>query len=118
VSAGQASASAADQLRQDIGRISASRPDGMPTAPLAAALAAEGWVKLEPAADRGVGMHPDAAAANAIAAVVTDRFRGVLGYVPFIARYGVAHDVLHWLDENRPGWGTDPGRVPDDVEGR
>lgn len=36
----------ADQLRQDIGRLSASRPDGMPTSTLAAALAAEGWVKV------------------------------------------------------------------------
>ena len=42
---------AADQLRQDIGRLSAARPDGMPTATLAAALAAEGWVKT-PGCDR------------------------------------------------------------------
>ena len=40
--------SAADQLRQDIGRISATRPDGMPTSVLAEALAAEGWVKPRP----------------------------------------------------------------------
>ncbi len=41
--------SPADQLRQDIGRLSASRPDGMPTHVLADALAAEGWRKVPPA---------------------------------------------------------------------
>lgn len=46
---GRASTSTPDEaaqlLRRDIGRLSAARPDGMPTAVLAAALAAEGWVR-------------------------------------------------------------------------
>lgn len=35
----------ADELRRDIGRLSATRPDGMPPSVLAQALAAEGWEK-------------------------------------------------------------------------
>jgi hypothetical protein len=41
-----AAVSAADELRRDIGRLSASRPDGMPTSVLAEALAAIGWRKV------------------------------------------------------------------------
>jgi hypothetical protein len=65
----------ADQLRQDIGRISASRPDGMPTSTLAAALAAEGWEKagalldqLEERVNRDIEtFNPDSRAAALVA---------------------------------------------------
>jgi hypothetical protein len=43
---------AGEQLRRDIGRISQTRIDGMPTHVLAAALAAEGWRKLPPTRPR------------------------------------------------------------------
>lgn len=100
--------SAADQLRQDIGRLSAARPDGMPTSVLAEALAAEGWVKLESPPSRRIGPSVrDGEAANAIAGAAIDRFGPLLPHVPFSARYGLAADVLRWLDEHRPGWRDD-----------
>lgn len=40
--------STADLLRQDINRLSAARPDGLPTGQLAEALAAAGWVRHAP----------------------------------------------------------------------
>lgn len=42
--------------------------------------------------------NPDAEAANEIAHIVTK----VLGWQNLRDRYGIAHEVLTWLDTNRP----------------
>jgi len=62
--------------------------------------------ETDPLDRKPVVNHPDAEASNALANYVTERMYPYVhrGHTLFSARYGIAGDFLHWLDEHRPGW--------------
>lgn len=62
--------------------------------------------ETDPLDRKPVVSHPDAEASNALANYVTERMYPYVhrGHTLFSARYGIAGDFLHWLDEHRPGW--------------
>lgn len=116
---------AADQLRQDIGRLSARHPDGMTTAALAEALAAEGWVKgseelarLQAEVDhlRGTGAESDAwRAMDGRRRSAEAQVRAVEALATDLGRYGVPIAPWHAEDRIRAALGLRPAPA---TEGR